>query len=393
MWNDAAALDEVPWPAWSASAAPAASRHKLHPAARALEIDNAGSRMSPSQPFHTYATALSRDPAAGCRLRIVVQARMGSSRLPGKVLLPLGSQCVLGHVVQRLQHACRRLGPQAELAVATSDLAADDAIAARCRDWGVACVRGPHHDVLQRYILATRDLRDSDIVLRATADNPLYCPRRTALLVQHFLDARWDYAYVRHLSYAVPEVLYVRLLRQAAAETDDPYCREHVTPYLRQHPRRWHVAELDPHWAGLRPDLRLTLDTADDYARLSALFAALHRPAADAPRHTAAAAFRPQECSDGSPSPEHTPAFAPEQRHEVVRLCEPGETSPAPDRSQAFALEEHSRRALLQHGEPFALEEAFAWCDTLAAGSSSRAHCQAQHLAPGVGTCTGRSRV
>lgn len=203
---------------------------------------------------------------------------MGSSRLPGKVLLPLGSQCVLGHVVQRLREACRRLGPQAELVVATSHRAADDPIAARCRDWNVPCVRGPEHDVLRRYVLATADLHDGDLLLRATADNPLYCPRRTAQLVRQFLAARWDYAYVRNLSYAVPEVLYVRLLRQADAATGDPYCREHVTPYLRQQPERWRVAELEPHWSGLRPDLRLTLDTADDYARLSALFAALDAP-------------------------------------------------------------------------------------------------------------------
>src|SRR5581483_12157067 len=104
-------------------------------------------------------------------VRVVVQARMGSARLPGKVLADLAGHPMLEFVVRRLQAA----GAGLEVLVATSRSPADDAIDDLCRHLAVPCFRGSETDVLGRYLAATADLADEDVVVRATADNPLYC--------------------------------------------------------------------------------------------------------------------------------------------------------------------------------------------------------------------------
>src|SRR3954469_23357673 len=102
----------------------------------------------------------------------VVQARMGSSRLPGKVLMPLAGRPVLDHVVTRVSAAERIDG----VVVATSDLPGDDLIEDYCKARGWTCVRGSESDVLSRFALAVRD-SDAGIVARVTSDCPLFSPR------------------------------------------------------------------------------------------------------------------------------------------------------------------------------------------------------------------------
>ena len=220
-------------------------------------------------------------------IRIVIQARMGSSRLYGKIMADLAGEPLLAHTVRRLNECGVRsaecgmslslrtpnseLRTSHQLVVATTTREEDDLTAIWCQSHGIACFRGDADDVLARYVAATADLGDDDVVVRATADNPLYCPQRSAAIIAEHLRTRADYTCIDQLSYVVPEVIRVRALRRMAALTSDSYCREHVTPYFRQRPETFNTLSLPADWRGLRPDVGLTVDTHAELARMRRL--------------------------------------------------------------------------------------------------------------------------
>ncbi|MBA4020649.1 MAG: hypothetical protein C0483_26110 [Pirellula sp.] len=215
-------------------------------------------------------------------VRIVLQARMGSLRRPGKTVADIAGRTLLARCVERLT-AARNLGartmPQArwELVVATSRLSADEPIARAAEAMGCGCVRGSESDVFARYLTSTCELNNADVVIRATADNPLYCPERTVRLVEHHLLSGAVYSGIAEaLSPSVPEVFRVGALRAASLRSDlDAYCREHVTPCFRRDGSPFRRELLTPTWAGLDPDLRLTVDTPADLSNMNALYNAL----------------------------------------------------------------------------------------------------------------------
>ena len=196
----------------------------------------------------------------------VVQARMGSSRLPGKVLKPLAGRPVLDHVVSRVAAAQRIDG----VVVATSTLPGDDAIADYCGTKGWVCVRGPERDVLTRYASAVR-ASSADIVVRVTSDCPLFSPLILDDMLAKFDPSSMDYMSTNWPERSFPIGLDCEIMRGAALLeiseiATDPYDREHVTPYFYRNPDRF---RLFGH-ACSRPlaHLSITLDTAEDYQRL-----------------------------------------------------------------------------------------------------------------------------
>jgi spore coat polysaccharide biosynthesis protein SpsF len=206
-------------------------------------------------------------------VRIVIQARMGSQRLPGKTLADVAGQPLLARVVAALQAASDRAGGRWQVVVATSTAAADEPIGRLCRQRAIDCFRGSQHDVLARYVAVTADLADHDIVVRATADNPLYCPTRAVQIVDVHAGNQADYTCVENLSYVVPEVIRVGALRAMAQRGDlDAACREHVTPYFRRAACPFRAVQLPPTWEGLRPNVRLTVDTPEELARMRTIF-------------------------------------------------------------------------------------------------------------------------
>ncbi len=219
------------------------------------------------------------------KIDAVIQARMGSTRLPGKVLMPLGDATVLAQVVRRT----RRSRLLREVLVATTTLPEDDAIVAACGRLGVPVVRGPVDDVLARYAAATRRL-DGDAVLRITSDCPLIdAGVIDEMLAQHAAllaaGTRCDYL-SNTLERSYPRGLDAELVRSAAllqadAEATAPHEREHVTPFLYQHPERFALhgwrAPLDA------SEQRWTLDTPQDYRLLATIYAALGTAAVDTP--------------------------------------------------------------------------------------------------------------
>ncbi len=196
----------------------------------------------------------------------VVQARMTSTRLPGKVLADIGGQPSLRLQMDRL----RRASELDAIVVATSEDPSDDPISDLCRDMGVAVVRGPLLDVLERYRLAGEELAAEGIV-RLTADCPFIDPAVVDRVVARWRAGSEDFVgnCVEPRTYPVgmdTEVVTWAALRTAADEATDPVDREHVTPFVRSRPDRFPAArvDLEPAYA----NVRLTLDTPEDLALL-----------------------------------------------------------------------------------------------------------------------------
>jgi len=165
----------------------------------------------------------------------IVQARMGSTRLPGKVLKDIAGETMLNRVVGRL----RRTHLINEVVVATTDLPVDDVIVAECRKISVALARGDQTDVLDRYFRAAQ-LSKAEIVVRITSDCPLIDPEITDKTIASFLGELPDYAsnvmqrtYPRGLD---TEVMSLSALERTWRQARKPYEREHVTPYIYERP-------------------------------------------------------------------------------------------------------------------------------------------------------------
>lgn len=194
-------------------------------------------------------------------LVLVLQARMGSTRLPGKVLEHLGRHTLLAHCIRRLQAA--DIGP---VVVATTTEAADHAVVAEARRCGAQVFRGSSHDVLARFVGVAREF-GGRYLARATADNPAVDIDAPARLLKATLRAQADYATEVGLPYgAGVEVVSTDVLRRLDDLASDPEDREHVTLYLKRHATRFRTIEAPVSADLCRPDLRLTVDTAEDLA-------------------------------------------------------------------------------------------------------------------------------
>ncbi len=149
--------------------------------------------------------------------------------------------------------------------VATSDSQADEPIALFADKYGAAVVLGDKDDVLSRFVKAAESLHDDDVVLRFTADNPLYDPGRIGQAWLHHDSIRPDYSCVDGLSHMVPEFIRVGCLRDIQKSTSESHDREHVTVFARQNPARYKIETLAPDFAGLRPeyDGQFTIDRQD----------------------------------------------------------------------------------------------------------------------------------
>lgn len=200
---------------------------------------------------------------------IVVQARMGSTRLPSKVLKDIAGRPMLSYQMERL----RRVKRAERIVVATTDQPADDAVERFCQKEKIACVRGSEHDVLARYHLAIERF-PADVVVRITADCPLIDPA----IVDEAI-AAYEPDYVSNMlettyPYGMAvEVFSAQALREAHREAKDPAEREHVTPFIYRHPERYRLKSLT-----MAPNLshhRWTVDTPEDFELVSRLLKTL----------------------------------------------------------------------------------------------------------------------
>lgn len=196
---------------------------------------------------------------------------MGSSRLPGKVMLDLGGRPVLERVVNR----ARRIAGVDEVVVACATLPQDDVLEAACREWGVPVFRGSDDDVLERF-RGTAAAFGADACVRITSDCPLLDPGVSGEIVRRFREADppADYA-SNKIPQSFPrgldtEVFTRAALERAAAQAVEPYQRAHVTIYMYEHPERFRLLSVMSDVG--RADWRWTLDTADDLAFLRRVY-------------------------------------------------------------------------------------------------------------------------
>lgn len=207
----------------------------------------------------------------------IVQARTGSSRLPGKVLLPMAGVPALAFMLHRVE----RSRVISQIIVATSTAEADDGIAELAADLAVETHRGSEYDVLDRFhgAAVALGLADDDLVVRLTGDCPFIDPE----VIDDVVGVALDEPRVMYVSNVSPptfpdgldtEVVRVRALQAAWSEARDPRDREHVTPFVRLNPSRFPAMNVRCKLGDLS-GLRLTLDEPDDYRLLAALATAL----------------------------------------------------------------------------------------------------------------------
>jgi spore coat polysaccharide biosynthesis protein SpsF len=201
----------------------------------------------------------------------IVQARMGSTRLPGKVLMDLLGEPVLVRDINRL----RRSELLDEIVIATTTQSSDDPIASLCEERGWLYFRGDENDVLDRYYQAGL-ASHADVIVRITSDCPLIEPKIVDRVIRRFLDSSdIDYASNTLPPRSFPrgldtEVMTFSALERAWTEDKDPKLREHVTPYIYRNPETFRIhgvvndTDLSSH--------RWTLDTPEDLAFIRTVY-------------------------------------------------------------------------------------------------------------------------
>jgi spore coat polysaccharide biosynthesis protein SpsF len=202
---------------------------------------------------------------------IIVQARMGSTRLPGKVMMPLEGLPLIEGLLKRLFFA------HVPIVLATSVFPEDNVLVSVADKLGVSAFQGSEDDVLDRFYQVTKS-RHVDAIVRITADCPLTDPDMIVRALNCFYASNVDYlsntirrTYPKGLDI---EIFRTTALAEAAEKAKSPYEREHVTPYILSHPKRFVLAN----FVG-DSDLsswRLTVDTKDDYELITMVMARLH---------------------------------------------------------------------------------------------------------------------
>jgi len=215
------------------------------------------------------------------RVVAVIQARMGSTRLPGKVLKPVAGKPLLWHIVHRLRH-CALVE---DIAIATSTNPRDDAIVEWGAGEGVTVVRGPEDDVLARYARAAEAL-DADLIVRVSSDAPFIDAGFVDHLVASLIEHDGDYVLMEEGALCAHEGVdpfsrraLDKLMMDAG---NDPAAREHVTGYFKLHPDFVKVVRAAPYPALAKKGGRLTIDTPDDLAFVEAVHARMAAKAGEA---------------------------------------------------------------------------------------------------------------
>jgi spore coat polysaccharide biosynthesis protein SpsF len=214
------------------------------------------------------------------KIGAIVQARMSSSRLPGKVMMPLprsGETSVLEHVIVRLS-ASKLIDT---VIVATTSDPSDDIIVDTAVSNSVPYFRGSMEDVLSRYYLAAKE-HGLDIIVRITSDCPCISSSIVDEVIRRHCSSSVDYTsntIVRTYPHGFDvEVFSFATLERAYNEATSSYDREHVTPYIYDTGAKAFVLQnVEAPESLCAPEIRITLDTADDYTVLCEVYASLYK--------------------------------------------------------------------------------------------------------------------
>lgn len=206
---------------------------------------------------------------------VVVQARMMSTRLPGKVLKEVLGKPLLFYLIERL----RRIKHIEGIVIATTKNRADDVLSDFCDVHSLHCIRGSEEDVLSRYQAACNAF-GLDVVVRVTSDCPLFDPElfekglslfRASYDEIDYLSNSLERTYPRGMDF---EIFRQSALNEAYHEAIKPSEKEHVTPFIYHHPERYRLANMRQKYD--QSGYRLTVDTIEDFELISRLIEALY---------------------------------------------------------------------------------------------------------------------
>ena len=205
----------------------------------------------------------------------IIQARVGSTRLPGKVLRDVCGKPMLWHMLNRL----RVSNKIDNIILAIPNSVQNDRLEDLSKRLELHCFRGNEEDVLDRYYKAAMKF-GGDVIVRLTSDCPLIDPKITDRIIQEYLVSDVDYIscgnkgnFPRGLD---TEVFSLETLERAYKESKLDYEREHVTPYIYQHPEIFKLKSIEAAGKLRRPDLRLTVDTEQDLKLIREIFKRLY---------------------------------------------------------------------------------------------------------------------
>jgi len=193
----------------------------------------------------------------------IIQTRIGSSRLPGKVLKKIGNKTAVEHVVERI----KRISSIDEIIIATTIEERDDLVEEEAKRLGVNFYRGSEDDVLSRYYYAAKEY-NGDVIVRVTSDCPLIDSEVSGNVIEFFLNNMDKYDYVSNtLERTYPrgldtEVFSLKALEKAFKEAEIKRDREHVTPYIWDNPKLFRIYQYKNQIDN--SNFRWTLDTAED---------------------------------------------------------------------------------------------------------------------------------
>lgn len=210
---------------------------------------------------------------------ILIQARLGSTRLPGKILLPFyGEQAIIDILLEKLHHAT-----DTPVIVATTTSPGNDLLVKHLESKGEFVFRGSENDVLNRFIQAAEHYH-LDGIIRICSDNPFLDPEGFQTLIEKAQTSKAQYIGFRinglpsiktHFGFW-GEYVTLDALRKVAWSTDDSLAHEHVTIHLYTHPEEYHCEWIDcPDFIQGRNDIRLTVDTQEDFDNAQRVYADL----------------------------------------------------------------------------------------------------------------------
>lgn len=214
------------------------------------------------------------------RTVIIIQARTGSSRLPGKVLLPLAGESLLIRMIDRVAASTTADA----VVIATTREADDDAIELLCNEHGYACYRGHSTDLLDRHY-QTAKAYGADVVVKIPSDCPLIDPAVIDRVIGFYQSNAASYDFVSNLHPATypdgndVEVMPLGVLKEAWLEASKEYEREHTTPFIWEQPERYRIGNVE--WEGGRDysmTRRFTIDYPEDYEFVRRVYDELYTP-------------------------------------------------------------------------------------------------------------------
>jgi spore coat polysaccharide biosynthesis protein SpsF len=208
------------------------------------------------------------------RVVMILQARMGSTRLPGKSLMPLAGRPLVARVIERVKR-CRLVDA---FVLATTRNAQDDPLEALGRESGIAVFRGSENDLVDRYYQAAREC-SADVIVRVPADNPVPEPVEIDRIVKYHLESRNDFSsnYPDVFDNGYPdgigaEVFNMEALTKVWETSTDPRNREHPHTNFYEHPELYRIGTIECPPEFRRPDIILDVNTQEEYDFLAKLY-------------------------------------------------------------------------------------------------------------------------